>query len=337
MGADLIPLSKVSRLRMRELNIDEARVLQLAGISPVLYRTARPRFSTRQFFALWQAIGEVSDDPALGLRMGEHTKVEHAEVILLVAYYSANFREAMEKIARYKRLVCPEEITVEYRGGEAIAHYRWTAAENHAPTTLTDAMFASALSLVRRATGNATIVPRRVEFIRQRPTEACETKYAEYFGCPVRFGAPRDLLVWGAATMDEPFLTYNEDLVDLLLPGLEAALRDYAKARSLADQVGAILGRSMQGERPSVEAVAKQLHMSPRTLQRRLADEGTSYQQQLDLVRQHTARHLLTSTDLEAGEIAFFLGFEEINSFTRAFHHWEGTTPSRWREAARPS
>ena len=113
-------------------------------------------------------------------------------------------------------------------------------------------------------------------------------------------------------------------------------MRDYAKAQSLADQVGAILGRSMQGERPSVEAVAKQLHMSPRTLQRHLADEGTSYQQQLDLVRQQTARHLLTSTDLEAGEIAFFLGFEEINSFTRAFHHWEGTTPNRWREAARP-
>jgi len=137
--------------------------------------------------------------------------------------------------------------------------------------------------------------------------------------------------------MHEPFLTHNEDLVDLLLPGLEAALRDYAKAQSLSEQVGAILGRSMHGERPSVEAVAKQLHISPRTLQRRLADEGTSYQQQLDLVRQQTARHLLTSTDMEAGEIAFFLGFEEINSFTRAFHHWAGTTPNRWREATRPS
>jgi len=337
MGADLIPLSKVSRLRMRELGIDEARVLRLAGISPEVYRAPRPRFSTRQFFALWQAIGEVSDDPALGLRMGEHRSAEHVEVILLVAMYSANFHEAMEKIARYKRLVCPEEITVEYRGAEAIAHYRWTAAENHAPPTLTDAMFASGLHLVRRGTGNAAITPRRVEFIRRKPTAECVAMYEAYFGCPVRFGAARDLLVWNVATMHEPFLTHNEDLVDLLLPGLEAALRDYAKAQSLSEQVGAILGRSMHGERPSVEAVAKQLHISPRTLQRRLADEGTSYQQQLDLVRQQTARHLLTSTDMEAGEIAFFLGFEEINSFTRAFHHWEGTTPNRWREATRPS
>lgn len=335
MAADLIPLSKVSRLRMRELGIDEARVLRLAGISPEAYRAPRPRFSTRQFFALWQAIGEVSDDPSLGLRMGEHRSAEHVEVILLVAMYSANFHEAMEKIARYKRLVCPEEITVEYRGAEAIAHYRWTAAENHAPPTLTDAMFASALHLVRGGTGHAAITPRRVEFIRRKPSAECVAMYEAYFGCPVRFGAARDLLVWNVATMHEPFLTHNEDLVDLLLPGLEAALRDYAKAQSLSEQVGAILGRSMHGERPSVEAVAKQLHISPRTLQRRLADEGTSYQQQLDLVRQQTARHLLTSTDMEAGEIAFFLGFEEINSFTRAFHHWEGTTPNRWRETVR--
>jgi len=337
MGADLIPLSKVSRLRMRELGIDETRVLRIAGISPEIYRSPRPRFSTRQFFALWHAIGEASDDPTLGLRMGEHKSAEHAEVILLVALYSANFHEAMEKIARYKRLVCPEEITVEYRGAEAIAHYRWTAAENHAPSTLTDAMFASALNLVRRGTGKATITPRRVEFTRRRPEDAHATMYADYFGCPVRFGTARDLLVWNLATMHEPFLTHNEDLVDLLLPGLEAALRDYARAQSLAEQVGAILGRGMHGERPSVESVARQLHISPRTLQRRLADEGTSYQQQLDLVRQQTARHLLVSTELEAGEIAFFLGFEEINSFTRAFHHWEGTTPNRWRETAKAS
>lgn len=335
MSADLIPLSKVSRLRMRELGIDEARVLRLAGISPELYRSPRPRFSTRQFFALWEAIGEASDDPMLGLRMGEHKSAEHAEVILLVALYSANFHEAMEKIARYKRLVCPEEITVEYDGVRAIAHYRWTAAENHAPSTLTDAMFASALNLVRRGTGRHAITPHRVEFVRRKLSEMNARMYEEYFGCPVRFGATRDLLVWDAATMGVPFLTHNEDLIDLLLPGLEAALRDYAKARSLAEQVGAILGRGMHGERPSVEAVAKQLHISPRTLQRRLTEEGTSYQQQLDLVRQQTARHLLTSTDMEAGEIAFFLGFEEINSFTRAFHHWEGTTPNRWRETAR--
>lgn len=335
MSADRIPLSKISRLRLREMGLDETRVLQLAGILPALFHSARPRLSTRQFFAFWQAMGEVSGDPAFGLRLGEHTAPEHAEIILIAALHSANFGEAMSKVARYKRLLCPEEITVEYSGSEAIAHYRWTASEDHAPSTLTDAMFASALGLVRRGTGNASIVPRRIEFIRRAPIDDGRTLYIQYFGCPVQFGAPRDLIVWDAATMHVPFVTHNEDFVDMLLPGLEAALREYAKSQSLTEQVGAILGRSMRGQRPCVEAVAEQLHVSPRTLQRRLAEEGTSYQQQLDLVRKQAARHLLTATDLEAGEIAFFLGFEELNSFTRAFHLWEGTTPTRWREAVK--
>jgi AraC-like DNA-binding protein len=73
--------------------------------------------------------------------------------------------------------------------------------------------------------------------------------------------------------------------------------------------------------------------MSPRTLQRRLEQLGTSYQRLLDDVRRDTARRLLVDTDLDAGEVAFFLGFEELNSFTRAFHAWEGVTPKRWRES----
>ena len=335
MGADLIPLSKVSRMRLRELGLDEARVLQLAGISPTLFDSPRPRLSTSQFFAFWQAIGRASDDPRIGLRFGEHSKPEHAEVISMAALHSANFLEAMRKVARYKRLLCPEEITLEPDAGSHAVHYRWTAAENHAPGTLTDAMFASALGLARRGIADETVRPLRIEFIRSAPKGADATLHESYFGCPVVFGSERDLIVWDDATLRRPFVTHNEDLVDMLLPGLEAALRDQAAGQTLSDRVEAIVARNMRGQRPSVDSVARELHMSGRTLQRRLAEEGVSYQQLLDLVRQQAARHLLSATELEAGEIAFFLGFEELNSFTRAFSQWEGKSPSRWRDAMR--
>jgi AraC-like DNA-binding protein len=77
------------------------------------------------------------------------------------------------------------------------------------------------------------------------------------------------------------------------------------------------------------------VRLSPRTLQRRLGELGTSYQALLDGVRRDASRRLLASTDLDAGEIAFLLGFEESNSFSRAFVAWEGATPGRWREAKR--
>ena len=70
-------------------------------------------------------------------------------------------------------------------------------------------------------------------------------------------------------------------------------------------------------------------------MQRRLGELGTSYQEALDDVRRRSARRLLANTDLGLGEIAFVLGFEEVNSFMRAFHAWEGTSPARWRATAR--
>lgn len=136
------------------------------------------------------------------------------------------------------------------------------------------------------------------------------------------------------AALALPFATHNADLLALPLPGLEAALGERPAGRSVADDVRLAVGRRMRGERPSVAAVAAELHMSPRTLQRRLGALGTTYQHVLDAVRHDAARRLLGSTDLDAAEVAFLLGFEEVNSFARAFSAWEGRTPARWRAAA---
>jgi AraC-like DNA-binding protein len=128
------------------------------------------------------------------------------------------------------------------------------------------------------------------------------------------------------------------ELLAALEPGLKAALDEHTRSRSVDEQARALLLRGMSGERPSVEKLAAAMHLTPRTLQRRLAELGTSYQQLLDDVRRDTARRLLAGTDLDAGEIAFLLGFEELNSFARAFHGWEGVTPARWRAShGRPS
>jgi AraC-like DNA-binding protein len=157
----------------------------------------------------------------------------------------------------------------------------------------------------------------------------------EHFGCPIRFDAPLDLLVLEEGMLARPFRTHNADLLAMLLPALDTALEETATPRSIADDVRAVLNRRMSGERPSVEKVAKEMRMSPRTMQRRLGELGTSYQGLLDGVRHAASRRLLANTDLDAGEVAFLVGFEELNSFTRAFHGWEGVTPSRWRDAER--
>jgi uncharacterized membrane protein/AraC-like DNA-binding protein len=111
----------------------------------------------------------------------------------------------------------------------------------------------------------------------------------------------------------------GSQLLAVLLPGLERAIEQDERARTLADDVRLALSQRMCGERPAVAKVAKSLGMSARTMQRRLGDLGTTYQDVLDDVRRRSAHQLLANESLGIGEVAFLLGFEEVNSFTVPF------------------
>jgi AraC-like DNA-binding protein len=138
-------------------------------------------------------------------------------------------------------------------------------------------------------------------------------------------------MVFDEATLVLPMVHRNAQLLAVLVPGLDLALSQDDPARTLADDVRDALSRTISGDRPAIAKVAKSLGLSARTLQRRLGELGTTYQDLLDDVRHRSARRLLMSTSLGIGEVAFLLGYEEVNSFQRAFHVWEGTTPARWR------
>ncbi|UQA59371.1 AraC family transcriptional regulator [Polyangium aurulentum] len=330
---DLVPIPGVMLERLSDLGIDVERILDKAGLSRALIVPPRGRVTTAEFFALWRAIEEVSGARDLGLRLGAEALPHRYDIASMAALHAATVGDALEKLGKYKRLVCPEEVRVDVERGEARVHFHWWLAEGSPPRLLVDGTFASILALVRRGTGK-NIAPVRVELARRRMDAAL---LARHFGCEIRFDAPVDLLVLPESALAERFVTHNADLLALLLPGLEAELDVQSHRRSLPDEVRLALCRRMCGERPSIDKVAKDLRMSARTLQRRLGEAGTSYQRILDEVRYQSARRLLASTDLDAGEVAFLLGFEELNSFSRAFHGWEGMTPARYRTIARPS
>jgi AraC-like DNA-binding protein len=224
-------------------------------------------------------------------------------------------------------VVCGEQVHVDTTDHEARVRFDWPHVAQSPPTLLVEVTLASIVALANYGTGHA-LVPVRIELARTRGDEFMLQKA---FGCPIQFDAPHDVLVLERAALACPFITSNAELVAMLLPVLESAVEEVSITRSLADDVRATLRRSMSGERPSVDKVAEAVRLSPRTLQRRLGELGTSCQSMLDDVRRDTARRLLTHTDLDACEVAFLVGFEELDSFTRAFATWEGMTPSRWR------
>jgi len=324
---DQIPLSRGAFARMTASGLDVPAVLTRAGLSLELMAQPRPVVSTAQFFAFWHAVETVCHDPSLGLRLGDGTRTEIYDMVTAAALHAGTLGKALDKLARYKRLTCPEDVVVELGRDEAAVSMCWMLAEGHTPRLLVDAMFASNFALAERGTGRALHL-RRIELTR-RPAEGALLH--AHFRCELRFNAPQDRIIYQRADLELPFVTQDEGHLASLLPLLEGSLREQTAATPLRDRVWNVLSRGMRGGHLRMSQVADLMHLSPRTLQRRLGEAGTTYQQVLDQVRHHLARHLLDATDLDVGEIAFLLGFEELNSFNRAFRRWEGATPARWR------
>jgi AraC-like DNA-binding protein len=126
-------------------------------------------------------------------------------------------------------------------------------------------------------------------------------------------------------------VTHNEELLRVIGTQLDSELKSRNTSNSVSEQVKQHLRGLLAGKRPALQEVAQQLGMSARTLQRRLTDAGITFQQLVEETRRELARHYLKQRAVELNETAFLLGFEDTNSFFRAFHDWEGISPGEWR------
>ena len=321
MSRDAIPVSR--RLL--------ARLEELGALGRIGLKADEPLgpLTTEAFFALWRAVDEATERRDLGLVIGAGALDGGYSVASAAALHAPDLEGALRTLGRYKRLTCPEQVEVEVDADEANVRFHWMLATSDVPRLLVDSAFASFAALARRGTGGK-VGPIAIELARRSRDTAL---LRAHFGCRVEFGAPVDRMVFEARALSVPFVTADAEAFSRIVPGFEAELVGRAGARSLRDDVRVAIARTMSsGARPSVDEVAQRLHLSSRTLQRRLGEARTSFQEQLDDVRRTSAKRLLGNTELDPVEIAFLLGFEEPNSFPRAFRVWERTTPVRWRE-----
>jgi AraC-like DNA-binding protein len=132
-----------------------------------------------------------------------------------------------------------------------------------------------------------------------------------------------------------PFVTRNAELLEMLAPQFEEELKLHRESDSFVELVRGAVQQRLTGRRPNIDDIARDLHMSSRTLQRHLQEAGSSYQRVLDVARHQMARYYLGNSVLELNEAAYLLGYEDANSFVRAFRGWEGVPPGHWRETRR--
>ncbi len=280
-----------------------------------------------QYYAVWQAYADITGDTAHAvIRLAAAFETAQYPPSVLATYHARSYRDALIRMVRYKQMCPPESLRITEEGDSCIIELAWSTPGDAGPPVLTGITLAFLLELGRRGTGQP-LTARRVEFAQAMgDVQALEA----YFGCPVRTGAAHNRLVLHRRDLDRSFLSYNEELLEILTPAVEHSL-DEQQPRSITEAVKWILKSSLTAGVPDVQAVARELGVSARTLQRQLAGENTSFKLLLSEARHELARAYLTDPSLDLKEVAFLIGYEDQNSFYRAFRSWEGDTPSNWR------
>lgn len=320
-------LSSLLGPRLAEHGLSMPAVARQADLPAGFFQQEEILATTQELFALYRAIGELSPDPGIGLKLGAETRMDRYNPAWVAAVCSRTFRDALERVARYKKLSCPQDIRVETTGKEVSVVSLYPDAEAVEPDVLVDMVMAW-IALVGRRGTDGQIKPLRLELTRSsRHRELLE----EHFGCRVKFKTGRNALLFRDADLDRPFITHNKELLEAIGAKLDSDLEANFLDEDIRDQVKRALKRSLAGLRPSLQHVAKELGLSTRSLQRKLGEADVTFQQVVESTRRELAYYYLRQSAVELNGVAFLLGYEKANSFFRAFQAWEGIAPGEWR------
>jgi AraC-like DNA-binding protein len=314
---------------LADLGISSANVLRRAGLPRDLFTRGQVKLTTADYYALWRALGEESGDPGLPIRIGEAISVETFSPPIFAALCSPNLAVAAKRIANYKQLVGPMRLTISAGpDADTVVRFDWRSLADP-PEVLVNAELVFWVALARIGT-RAHIRPIRVTSL-LAPSQPDD--FRTYLGCEIESG-DRVTIVFAATDASRPFLTANDSMWSFFEPELRRRLGELDRDSSTSERVQAALVELLPTGVTAMSDVARSLAVSPRTLQRRLQEEGTSYQASLNRTRESLARHYLRDGDMSVGQISYLLGYDTPSSFYRAFHSWTGQTPESARIGA---
>ncbi|MBN2011540.1 AraC family transcriptional regulator ligand-binding domain-containing protein [candidate division KSB1 bacterium] len=308
---------------LKELDIPVQDVLRHAQLPLDLLLRKTPAVTADEYYRFWDGLAYASKHvPAMALRLAKTISGVTTAPAIIAFLSSGDLNIALMRIAHYKPVVAPVRMSVEQN--DRLTSLTFAGLPNYGPLPALFVAFELAfwVELARIAT-REPVNPLTVHSSNALPEL---DKYEVFFDTRIR----RDdvnRLTFSAADAQKPFLTANHAMWDILQPAFDKRMKDLAQDASFRDRVRACLLEMLASGRYSMTYVASKLAISDRTLQRRLREEGTTFQKALDELREELARHYLSTTEYTSAEISFLLGYEEPNSFFRAFRAWTGQTP----------
>jgi len=300
-----------------------------ANLDPALLEDPDNRIPFTQFVALYESGARLTGDDAFGLHVGEISNPELFDVLGYVIANSPTLGEAINCLVCYHSIWCDGALFKLYVDGpRARLTYVYAEADGGERRHDCEMTFSVAVSLARRVTC-VDWTPHEVSF--QHPKPQTTDEHRRIFRAPVRFGRPSNELIMDSALLSLPIKRADPGLCEILDRQARELCARLPHQDSLANQVRGLLTEMLKAGDSRVEAISHRLGLSPRTLQRRLREEGTSHHDLLDGVRRDLSKRYLQEPELSICEVTYLLGFSEPSAFHRAFRRWTGVTPKAFR------
>jgi AraC-like DNA-binding protein len=312
------------REALQQYGLEFAILARRAGLDPGLLTEPNARYPTAPLQRLWEIAAAESADPIFGFRVGNLVRPGTFHALGLGIVSSTSVSAALNRIQRYSSIVSTNGRLVVLNQ-DGLVGLETRADEMTVMPTIhcVDALVVGLCRILVQCAGPAAM-PVKVVFMRPRAAPA--EVYREVLGCPVEFDG-RHIAIWfDAASAASPVLSGNAELA-AEADKLSARYIDELAPESTAARVRSLLLRAMPSGEFSRDAIARSLNQSASTLQRRLRDEGATYQELLDATRHEVALEYLRHGGHSLVDIAFLLGFTDQSNFTRAFRRWTGKTP----------
>ena len=308
--------------------LDAPAMFERHGIDPALLSNPDARIPARSWDSLAREAAEHIPDPAFGLLAARCWHPSNLGALGYAWLTSSTLRTGLGRLVRYWRLLGEASSTrlEESSAGVAIVLAR-QAPDAVSSAVLVDFIMSLLVDMCRMNAGSS-LRPVSVRLRRVRPKGS--EVYRRHFGCVVHFAADRDSFTLARKDVDRTLPTSNRQLAATLDQILVERLAHLDKRNVVARCQARLLDQLSSGE-VSENVMAEQLHMSRRTLQRKLADADLTFQKLVDDTRRDLAMRHLDDPRHSITDVTFLLGFSQQSAFTRAFKRWTGKSPTEYR------
>ncbi len=313
--------------------VETADLVRQLGLDPNAPINPDKMVSSTAYYDFFAALAERDPDGlTLSLRIGASMRSDEYGAFGLAWKSAPNLRGSYIRSARYGHVLGSAETYSLQPAADGWFFSLEKAGDGRLGMLLSNEASMAAVDVISREVSTLDFSPLAVHF--KHAPRGDISVYERHFGCPVVFESGRDALLLDDASIDAPNKLGDETIASFFDRHLEQQLASIRQTPSLELEVRRAVTQVLSEGVPTVTAIASSLAMSARTLQRRLAEQGHSFQNVVDMARKDLAQQLLSETEYSLAEVAFLTGFAEQSGFTRAFKRWAGQTPRSYRLAA---